>query len=155
MRVLLYGLLASLCAILPLFARPGGARAHHTPVVIAVRVRPAQALHGPLVPGMPFTASVQGLRAMGTPYCLGLTSLQDRYGIPVTLGVLHPTVGGLQVAVRVPQRVFPAEPPGPFLLFVGRCTDVAPEGIFGSTIVLILPSGSARHSPAGVAAGRG
>jgi hypothetical protein len=36
--------------------------------------------------------------------------------------------------------VFPAEPPGAFLLFVGRCTDVAPDGVYGATTITIVPA---------------
>jgi hypothetical protein len=43
------------------------------------------------------------------------------------------------VRAQVPSHVFPAEPPGPFLLYAGHCTTVAPDGNFGSMQVTILP----------------
>ena len=95
-----------------------------------------------LTPGSSFQVLVRGLR---TPpaggYCLGMASLLDRYGIPVTLGALEPSAEGQLVArATIPSAVFPAEPPGPFLLFVGQCTSVAPEGLYAGIKVTILPA---------------
>jgi hypothetical protein len=94
-----------------------------------------------LTPGTPFVAIARGSLAAPGRYCLGLTSMRDRYGIPVSVGTFRPLGSGVMVAqALVPTRVFPAEPPGAFLLFVGRCTDVAPDGIYGAITVTIMPA---------------
>jgi hypothetical protein len=94
-----------------------------------------------LAPGATFSVVTTALVAGHSSYCLGLISLRDRYGLPVNLGVFRPVADGLMsVYARVPLSVFPAEPPGTFLLFAGRCTTVAPDGIFASVTVRILPA---------------
>jgi hypothetical protein len=94
-----------------------------------------------LAPGAGFVVVVAGIGEPHNSYCLGLASLRDRYGLPVSLGVFRPVDDGVMaVQATVPLRVFPAEPPGPFLLFVGRCTNVAPDGNYGSATVTIVPA---------------
>ena len=90
-----------------------------------------------LSPGRSFQLMVRGLRpAPSAGYCLGMASLRARYGIPVTL---RPAPDGrFGVRATIPSAVFPAEAPGPFLLFVGQCTDVAPEGLYASMRITIL-----------------
>lgn len=97
----------------------------------------------PLSPGSSMQVVVRGLGAAPAGgYCLGMASLRDRYGIPVTLGALEKFgAGQLGVRATIPSALFPAEPAGPFLLFVGQCTSVAPEGIFASMQITILPAG--------------
>ncbi|HXT37990.1 MAG TPA: hypothetical protein VN837_20635 [Chloroflexota bacterium] len=84
---------------------------------------------GILIPGATVEAVATGLDGRRERYCLGLASLGDRYGVPVTLASFHPVDDGVMVAkARVPLHVFPAEPTGPFLMYAGSCTDVAPLG---------------------------
>jgi len=93
-----------------------------------------------LVPGASVQAVATGLDANRARYCLGLANPADRYGIPVTLATFHAGDDGVMLArARVPLNVFPAEPAGPFILFAGRCTDVAPTGNFAATMVTIEP----------------
>ena len=93
---------------------------------------------GILLPGATVEAVATGLDATRARYCLGLASLGDRYGMPVTLAVFHPVDDGVMVArARVPLRLFPAEPTGGFLLYAGRCTDVAPSGNVAGMLVRI------------------
>jgi hypothetical protein len=105
-----------------------------------------QVLHGGqpvrvLAPGASFSVVTDALGSQRAAYCLGLVSMRDRFGLPVSLGVFRPAADGLMaVAARVPLSVFPAEPPGPFLLFAGRCTTVAPDGILVSAAVTIRPA---------------
>src|SRR5271165_6525976 len=100
----------------------------------------AQHPHTWLSPGATIQVVAQNLPPAPRGYCLGLVSLRDRYGIPVSLGAFHHTGSRTwSVLARVPRNVFPAEPAGPFLLYAGRCTSVAPDGNFGSTQVTIVP----------------
>jgi len=94
-----------------------------------------------LAPGASFTVLVSGLGSPRETYCLGLASLRDRYGLPVSLGVFRPVDDGLMaVNAVVPTTVFPAEPVGPFLLFAGHCTTVAPDGIYAGAVVTVVPA---------------
>lgn len=94
-----------------------------------------------LAPGASFQVVARGIWGPGGSYCLGLASLKDRYGLPVSLGIFHAGDDGAIVAsATVPAHLFPAEPAGPFLLFVGSCTNVAPDGIFGGAVVAITPA---------------
>ena len=80
---------------------------------IDLRIFQAGGASGALTPGARFVAVVRGLGAPGGAYCLGLTSMRDRYGLPVSLGSFQPVDDGLMaVQTRVPTRVFPAEPAG-------------------------------------------
>lgn len=91
-----------------------------------------------LAPGAPFTAQVRGVPPPGG-LCLGLASLRDPYAIPVSLGTFQPDASGTPtLQATVPQRIFPAEPAGPFLLYVGRCTTVAPDGDYADTMIPIV-----------------
>jgi hypothetical protein len=93
---------------------------------------------GVLIPGATVEAVATGLDGKRARYCLGLASLGDRYGVPVTLASFHPVDDGVMVArARVPLHVFPAEPTGPFLMYAGRCTDVAPMGKVAGALVRI------------------
>ncbi len=93
-----------------------------------------------LVPGASVVAVVTGLSGSQMRYCLGLASLADRDGIPVTLGEFRPGDDGVMLArARVPLNVFPGEPAGPYILFAGRCTNVAPSGNYAAAIVTIVP----------------
>jgi hypothetical protein len=92
-----------------------------------------------LVPGASVTAVVTGLSGSQMHYCLGLASLADRDGVPVALGEFRPGDDGVMLArARVPLNVFPGEPAGPYILFAGRCTNVAPSGNYAAAIVTIV-----------------
>jgi len=67
-------------------------------------------------------------------YCLGLVSMIDRYSLPVNLGrvVVAPSGTG-SVSTSIPSNILPAEPAGPFMLFVGACTSIAPDRPFVAT----------------------
>lgn len=96
-------------------------------------------LVGVLAPGAPFTVQVRGMVQQPGGLCVGLASLRDPYAIPVSLGTLQPEGSGLlTLQATVPQRLFPAEPAGPFLLYVGRCTTVAPDGDYADTVFPIV-----------------
>ena len=96
-------------------------------------------LVGVLAPGAPFTAQARGMVQQPEGLCVGLASLRDPYAIPVSLGTLQPEGSGvLTLQATVPQRLFPAEPAGPFLLYVGRCTTVAPDGDYADTVLPIV-----------------
>ncbi len=93
-----------------------------------------------LVPGASVVAVATGLSGSQMRYCLGLASLADRYGVPVTLAEFRPGDDGVMLArARVPLNVFPGEPAGPYILFAGHCTNVAPSGNYASTNVTIVP----------------
>jgi len=72
-------------------------------------------------------------------YCLGLASALDRGSLPLNLGQVHQTADGRgEVLAMVPLRLIPAEPPGPYLLFIGACTSIAPDRPFvAQTMVTI------------------
>ena len=92
-----------------------------------------------LAPGAPFAAQVRGVPQPSGGLCLGLASLRDPYAIPVSLGTFQPDASGTPtLQATVPQRLFPAEPAGPFLLYVGRCTTVAPDGDYADTVIPIV-----------------
>jgi hypothetical protein len=92
-----------------------------------------------LVPGATVVAVATGLGGSEMHYCLGLASVADRYGIPITLGEFRPGDDGVMLArARVPLNMFPAEPAGPYILFAGRCTHVAPSGNYAAAIVTIV-----------------
>jgi hypothetical protein len=93
-----------------------------------------------LIPGASVVAVATGLAGRQMHYCLGLASLADRYGLPITLAEFRPGDDGVMLArAHVPLNVFPGEPAGPYILFAGRCTSVAPSGNFASTNVMIEP----------------
>jgi len=94
-----------------------------------------------LTPGEHFRVIVQRLprpRARHR-YCLGLASALDRGSLPLNLGQVHQTADGRgDILAMVPSRLIPAEPPGPYLLFVGACTSIAPDRPFvAQTMVTI------------------
>jgi len=137
LRTALRSLLASLTTLALLARIDGTTVAHASPTTI-------QILHQGvpvrlLAPGAEFVVLASG-SALPPGLCLGLASLRDPGGIPVSLGSFRAAAGAIAVHARVPLSVFPAEPPGPFLLFAGRCSDVAPDGNYGSATVTILPA---------------
>lgn len=97
---------------------------------------------GTLTPGLRFGVVVRGLPAAARPYCLGLASMIDHYSLPVSLGqVARDPSGTGRLTTIVPPRLFPAEPAGPYLLFVGVCTAIAPDRPFvARTTVRIVPA---------------
>lgn len=95
-----------------------------------------------LTPGVHIGVVVRGLPAPRGTYCLGLASAIDRYSLPVSLGrVTRDAQGTGRIAAVVPPRLFPAEPAGPYLLFVGTCTPIAPDRPFvARTTIRIVPA---------------
>ncbi len=95
-----------------------------------------------LTPGLRIGVTVRGLPAAYRPYCLGLASAIDRYSLPVSLGRVERDAQGTgRITAIVPPRLFPAEPAGPYLLFVGVCTSVAPDRPFvARAMVRIVPA---------------
>ncbi|HWE64067.1 MAG TPA: hypothetical protein VHB98_20330 [Chloroflexota bacterium] len=140
MRIALRLCSAALCLTGLVLGVAGGARTVHANSMslrVLYQGQPARLL----TPGIAFLAEAHGVAAPRGSYCLGLASMRDRYGLPVSLGVFRSLGGGaMTVQARIPARVFPAEPAGLFLLFIGHCTDVAPDGILGSVIVNIVPA---------------
>jgi hypothetical protein len=132
---------AGLTALLPL--------AHVRAAAPAMVVAPARDVAGPLTPGMRIGVTIRALPPTRRAYCLGLASAIDRYGLPVSLGrVTRDSAGVGRVVATIPPRLFPAEPSGPFLLFVGTCTPVAPDRPFlAQTVVKIVPSHTAPARP--------
>jgi len=96
---------------------------------------------GSLTPGARINVVVRALPTTRRGYCLGLASAIDRAGLPVSLGRVvrgHDGVG--RITATVPLRLFPAEPAGPYLLFVGVCTPIAPDRPFiARATVMIVP----------------
>ena len=93
-------------------------------------------------PGARISVTVWALPSSSHTYCLGLASAIDRAGLPVSLGrVTRDRHGVGRVVTVIPPRLFPAEPAGPFLLFVGVCTPIAPDHPFyARTMIRILPA---------------
>ena len=130
-------LAAIVCAVM-VTALVNGGQAHATGASLRVLHEGRQIQV--LVPGASVVAVATGLAGNQMHYCLGLASLADRYGIPVTLAEFRSGDDGVMLArARVPLNVFPGEPAGPYILFAGRCTNVAPSGNFASTNVTIVP----------------
>lgn len=74
------------------------------------------------------------------PVCAGLASLRDPYGIPMSLGRLRAVGHGLlHLLTHLPTRVLPAEPAGPFLVYIGTCATPAPMGEFAHIVINIQP----------------
>ncbi len=98
---------------------------------------------GALTPGLRIGVTVRALPPAYRPYCLGLASAIDRYSLPVSLGRVERDAQGTgHITAVVPPRLFPAEPAGPYLLFVGVCTSVAPDRPFvARATVRIVPAG--------------
>jgi hypothetical protein len=96
-----------------------------------------------LTPGQRIGVTVRELPVASRPYCLGLASAIDRYSLPVSLGrVARDAQGTGRITAVVPPRLFPAEPAGPYLLFVGMCTSVAPDRPFvARAMIRIVPAG--------------
>lgn len=94
-----------------------------------------------VTPGTRIDVVVHALPPARHAYCLGLASAIDRAGLPVSLGRIVPDPHGTgHLLATIPSRLFPAEPAGPFLLFVGTCTPIAPDRPFlARTIIHIVP----------------
>jgi len=95
-----------------------------------------------LTPGLRIGVTVRGLPATQRGYCLGLASAIDRYSLPVSLGRVARAAPGMgRSAATVPPRLLPAEPAGPYLLFVGVCTPIAPDRPFvARATIRIVPA---------------
>lgn len=95
-----------------------------------------------VTPGTHIDVTVSMLPEVRHAYCLGLASAIDRFGLPVTLGqFIRDVRGSGRIKAVIPLRLFPAEPVGPFLLFVGTCTPVAPDRPFlAHSLIRIVPS---------------
>jgi len=97
-----------------------------------------------LTPGVHIGVVVRGLPVLASrgAYCLGLASAIDRYSLPVSLGrVARDAQGTGRIVAIVPPRLFPAEPTGPYLLFIGTCTPIAPDRPFvARTTIRIVPN---------------
>ncbi len=94
-----------------------------------------------LTPGEHVRVTVQRLPRLQAQhrYCLGLASALDRGSLPLNLGQVHQTADGRgDVLTMVPSRLIPAEPPGPYLLFVGACTSIAPDRPFVAQIMVTI-----------------
>jgi len=104
-----------------------------------------------LTPGMRIDVAVEALPPAPHAYCVGLASAVDRAGLPLNLGrVLRDSAGTGRLAATIPARLFPAEPAGLFLLFVGTCTPVAPDRPFvARTMIRILPATTGHVSVSG------
>jgi len=61
---------------------------------------------------------------------------------PVSLGRVARDAQGMgRIAATVPPRLLPAEPAGPYLLFVGVCTPIAPDRPFvARATIRIVPA---------------
>ncbi len=95
-----------------------------------------------LIPGQHIHVTVRGLPLAAHPYCIGLASEVDRGGLPVSLGLItRDGTNTWRLATAIPARILPAEPAGLFMLFVGTCTAVAPDGPFlVHTTIRIMPA---------------
>lgn len=104
---------------------------------------------GPLTPGTRIGVTVHALPAAKRAYCLGLASAIDRYGLPVSLGrVTRDRAGTGRLVATIPTRLLPAEPAGPFLLFVGTCTPIAPDRPFvARTFITVMPAHQGQALP--------
>ncbi len=111
--------------------------AARTPIAMGSRGHVAYTL----TPGEHFWVIVQWLPRPRADqrYCLGLASALDRGSLPLNLGQVHQTADGRgDVLATIPPHLIPAEPPGPYLLFVGACTSIAPDRPFvAQTMVTI------------------
>lgn len=121
--------LALPCTLAALLAAQSLATCQAATPVISVSV------HGHLVravsPGTRINVLVAPLPALRQDYCLGLASAIDRFGLPVSLGRVVRDLDGVgRLKTVIPPRLLPAEPAGPYLLFVGRCTPIAPDRPF-------------------------
>lgn len=88
-------------------------------------------------PGTRINVLVAPLPQLRQDYCLGLASAIDRSGLPVSLGrVVRDFDGVGHLKTVIPPRLLPAEPAGPYLLFVGRCTPIAPDHPFLARLII-------------------
>ena len=88
-------------------------------------------------PGTRINVLVAPLPELRQDYCLGLASAIDRSGLPVSLGrVVRDFDGVGRLKTVIPLRLLPAEPAGPYLLFVGRCTPIAPDRPFLARLII-------------------
>ena len=118
------------------FATWAACRAAATPPATMVVSVNGHVVHT-LVPGARIGVTVSALPPSHRAYCLGLASMLDRYGLPVSLGRVARSLDGTGHAMgTIPPRLLPAEPAGPFLLFVGTCPPVAPDHPFVARTVI-------------------
>ena len=90
-----------------------------------------------VTPGTRIAVTAHRLPATRHAYCLGLASVIDRYALPLNLGrVRREASGDAHVAATIPVRLLPAEPAGPYLLFVGACTPIAPDHPFVAQVMI-------------------
>jgi hypothetical protein len=134
-------LLSSVCIATALFSTSILAPASTHARSSSLRLVGAGPQYSVLFPGARLTV-VLSVAHRQARLCLGMASLGDAFGIPATLGEFRVKSDGVyEVSARVPMNIFPAEPPGQFLLYAGRCTTVAPEGNLASLAVSIRPAG--------------
>lgn len=140
-RCMMFLVMAAMLALTGLTPTP--LRAATATMSISVDGRPA----GLFSPGMRISVTVSVLPVAHHAYCLGLASAIDRYSLPVSLGQLVRNLSGSgRIRATIPTRLFPAEPAGPFLLFVGTCTPIAPDRPFLTrAIIRIVPPGDVRR----------
>lgn len=107
-------------------------------MAVSLRGHPARTL----TPGARISVTVRALPAARHAYCLGLASAIDRASLPLNLGhVARDRRGVGRIVATIPARLLPAEPAGPYLLFVGTCTPVAPDRPFvARTMIRIVPA---------------
>ncbi|MDQ2830902.1 MAG: hypothetical protein M3Y74_17885 [Chloroflexota bacterium] len=131
---------AAACNVSPVASARDASAPAPTATTMAVSANGGSA--GPLTPGQRIGVTVRGLPQAYRPYCLGLASAIDRYSLPVSLGRVERDAQGTgRITAVVPPRLFPAEPAGPYLLFVGVCTSVAPDRPFvARTMIRIVPT---------------
>lgn len=133
-----------ICALaLPLTASSSALAAGvHTQQTIAVRAQAPAVRTAALTPGQHIDVHISGtVLQRRHAYCLGLVSMIDRYSLPVNLGrVVVATSGSGSVSTSIPANLLPAEPAGPFMLFVGACTSIAPDRPFVATTTVRIVS---------------
>ncbi len=128
-------IVTGVCALPLMGASTAGAAGFHARQTIAVQVKPSPARTATLTPGQHIDVRISGAALRRSQaYCLGLVSMIDRYSLPVNLGrvVVAPSGAG-SVSTSIPANLLPAEPAGPFMLFVGACTSIAPDRPFVAT----------------------
>jgi hypothetical protein len=110
-------------------------------IATGLRMLPSSAGDPVLAPGTSFGLALTAARLDDAPVCLGLASMNDANGLPVTLGRFQRKGHGIAtITARIPATIFPAEPAGSFVLYAGRCSTVAPLGSLGSMLVTIEPA---------------
>lgn len=88
--------------------------------------------------GQRIVVRASGLATPARPLCVGLSSLIDRYSLPINLGQLH--VSSTRIAelrTRIPAGLIGPEPAGPYVVFVGLCGVPAPTGEYARAVIAI------------------